>query len=351
MVRDFTIGCYRGIEDLKIKDLAKVNVFVGPNNCGKTSILEAIIFCGLYEDVDLFIDTFISRYQKFSAEYFESLFSIDKEPVICLKLKDDKKELHTHITYEKSRMIRSDDSANVPETNIVETFELRFSYEDISRSHGRDYIFIRFEEEKGNYKVSVGSSADKHQSSRDMPCKFIAFSRFDRSERLLKDVDTLLDQNLRGELIEILQIFDKDIINFEVIGKNRTIKLFKTGQKKPLTLSDYGNGMYKAFYIATSALLSQDGILLIDEIEAGIHNRALTEFINRLLEVCEKRNVQLFLTTHSLEAIDIILEDCKESLANLAVYHIKNQEQRTKVRRYGGSKLVNLRNEIGFDVR
>ena len=70
MVRDFTIGCYRGIEDLELKDLANVNIFVGPNNCGKTSILEAVIFSRLYEDVDLFIDTFISRYQKFSAEYF-----------------------------------------------------------------------------------------------------------------------------------------------------------------------------------------------------------------------------------------------------------------------------------------
>lgn len=340
MVRDFTIGRYRGLEGLKIKDLAKVNIFVGPNNCGKTSILEAIIFSRLYNDVDLFIDTFISRYQKFSAEYFESLFSIDKEPVIYLKLRDDKKELHTHITYKKSRVIRGDDSAN-----ITESFELQFSYsyEDTSGSQDKDYMIIRFEEEKENYKVSVGSSAENNSKYSDVPCKFIAFSRFDRSERLLKDVDALLDQNLRGELIEILKIFDQDIINFEVIGKNRTIKLFKTGQKNPLTLSDYGNGMYKAFYIATSALLSADGILLIDEIEAGIHNRALTKFISRLLEVCEKRNVQLFLTTHSLEAIDIILDDCRESLADIAVYHIKNQEQETKARRYGGNKLVNLR--------
>ena len=48
MVRDFTIGRYRGIEDLEIKDLANVNIFVGPNNCGKTSILEAVIFSRLY---------------------------------------------------------------------------------------------------------------------------------------------------------------------------------------------------------------------------------------------------------------------------------------------------------------
>lgn len=33
---------YRGLINLELKDLNKVNIFVEPNNCGKTSILEAI---------------------------------------------------------------------------------------------------------------------------------------------------------------------------------------------------------------------------------------------------------------------------------------------------------------------
>lgn len=209
---------------------------------------------------------------------------------------------------------------------------------------------MRFEETTDNYQISIGKSKDNHLNC-SIPCKFISFSRFDSSERLLKDIDAILDQNLRDDLIQILKIFDRDIINFEVIGKSRTIKIFKRKQEKPLTIYDYGNGMYKAFFIATSALLSQDGILLVDEIEAGIHSKALTEFISKLLEVCHRKNVQLFLTTHSLEASDIILDDCKNELEDIAVYHIKNQKNGTTARRYSGKKLINLRNEIGFDVR
>lgn len=37
--------------------------------------------------------------------------------------------------------------------------------------------------------------------------------------------------------------------------------------------------MYKAFYIAVAALLAKDGILLVDEVETGIHNKALEHFI------------------------------------------------------------------------
>lgn len=128
-------------------------------------------------------------------------------------------------------------------------------------------------------------------------------------------------------------------------------KLFKENQNKPLTLYDYGNGMYKAFFIATSALLSKDGILLVDEIEAGIHSKALRSFIEKLLDVCSINNVQLFLTTHSLESIDVILDDCRNRLGDVSIYHIRNDEKQSTAKKYSGNKLLTLRNEIGFDVR
>lgn len=56
MLSEFEIGRYRGMKDLKLKDLKKVNVLAGPNNCGKTSILEAIILAGLFDDLELLSD-------------------------------------------------------------------------------------------------------------------------------------------------------------------------------------------------------------------------------------------------------------------------------------------------------
>ena len=43
---ELSIGTYRGIRDLCIKDLGDINILVGDNNCGKTSVLEALqILC------------------------------------------------------------------------------------------------------------------------------------------------------------------------------------------------------------------------------------------------------------------------------------------------------------------
>lgn len=49
MIEDFIINGYRGLRGLTLEELNKINIFVGPNNCGKTSILEAIILSGLSE--------------------------------------------------------------------------------------------------------------------------------------------------------------------------------------------------------------------------------------------------------------------------------------------------------------
>lgn len=348
MIKSFKVESYRGLQSLELSELENINIFVGPNNCGKTSILEAIILSGIFENVDLLMDTLVSRYHGFNTEHFESLFPIDKEPIIGLKsMLDNGKSLHTYLVYRKSQIINKEEP-----TRISNVFELKFSYEydGITEKENPDMFIVRFEETEHRFNVELGK-ASQNILDIQIPCQFVSFSRYLDSRELIENVDKVLDQNLRKDLVEILNIFDPEIENFEIIGKGRTIKIFKKGEKSPLTLYDYGNGMYKAFYIATSALLAKNGVLLVDEIEAGIHSKALADFIAKLLEVCMDNNVQLFLTTHSLEAIDIILDDCGEQLEKTAIYHIKNKKQKTIGKRYSGKKLLDLRNEIGFDVR
>lgn len=41
--KDITIDNFRGIDHLEVKEFAPINIFVGGNNAGKTSILEAIL--------------------------------------------------------------------------------------------------------------------------------------------------------------------------------------------------------------------------------------------------------------------------------------------------------------------
>ena len=42
MLRDFHVRSYRGYQDFRLNDLGQVNVLVGRNNAGKSSLLEAL---------------------------------------------------------------------------------------------------------------------------------------------------------------------------------------------------------------------------------------------------------------------------------------------------------------------
>jgi len=61
-------------------------------------------------------------------------------------------------------------------------------------------------------------------------------------------------------------------------------------------------------------------------------------------------DVQLFATTHSLEAVDGLLASA-ESDSDLVLYRLEPKESQTRVVRRDGHRLRRLREELGQEVR
>ena len=352
-IASLLIKQYRGIRNLRLENLNKVNIFAGPNNCGKTSVLEAVSLAVPVADKNQrqsLIDTLVSRYHRINLEMLKYIFPMTKEPQIELywKINNLADEIKTSVQYEESMMMNEYGKSSISELNLY------FDYSYVNSPEIKETVQLSFVQKDDKYSlknhVEPNPVIDKNIN---LPYNYISLSRFDAVDRYIDNLDELLEHNLRNDLIEALKIFDDSITNFEVVGENRTIKIFSSKYDKALNLYDYGNGMYKAFFIIVAALKSRNGILLIDEIEAGIHAGALSKFMFKLLEVCRVNNVQLFMTTHSLEAIDTILYDCRDRnyLEEIAVYHIKNDAIKTIAKHYTGSRLIRLRDSVGFDVR
>jgi AAA15 family ATPase/GTPase len=87
------------------------------------------------------------------------------------------------------------------------------------------------------------------------------------------------------------------------------------------------------------------GVLLIDEIEVGMHTSVLSGVFDWIVSACLESGVQLFATTHSLEAVDAMLEGTDKQ--NLVLYRIRDG----KSRRFGGELLRMSRLELGQEVR
>lgn len=163
MLNEFGVGGYRGLKDLELNDLKKVNIFIGSNNCGKTSILEAIILSGLFDDLGLLLDALVSRYHGFSMDLLESLFPIDfDDPIICLKSRwnGDEEILHTHLTFDQEQVI------DKKEPGVInESLSLFFNYsygKENSNDTLKGNFKIRLEETGDNFRVGIGESEKKY---------------------------------------------------------------------------------------------------------------------------------------------------------------------------------------------
>jgi hypothetical protein len=116
-------------------------------------------------------------------------------------------------------------------------------------------------------------------------------------------------------------------------------------------LSAFGDGVRRMLLMALTAVSARGGDLLIDEIETAIHVSVLGRVFTWLVGACRTYDVQLFATTHSLEALDAILAAEKDHLDAIVGYRFPSPEHAASPRRYEGDQLSRLRFERGLDVR
>lgn len=109
--------------------------------------------------------------------------------------------------------------------------------------------------------------------------------------------------------IDILRQFDDSIadICYTKVDDGTYLESIITKSGVNMPFSVYGNGIKKILYILNKLFDATDSILLIDEIETGLHKKYYDTLFPVVFALASKLNVQLFIATHSIEAIDAIL--------------------------------------------
>lgn len=110
--------------------------------------------------------------------------------------------------------------------------------------------------------------------------------------------------------ISILKQFDNAIVDicYTKADDGSYLETIITDDGVNMPFSVYGDGIKKILYILNKLFDATDSILLIDEIETGLHKKYYEKLFPVVFELAKKFNVQLFIATHSMEAIDAILE-------------------------------------------
>ena len=92
------------------------------------------------------------------------------------------------------------------------------------------------------------------------------------------------------------------------------------------------------------------GVLLVDEFENAIHTELLMGFTRLVQDLAVELNVQVFLSTHSKEAIDAFVLNGYRT-QDVVGYAISRTDGNVRARRYDGSRLHQLHDAVDFDLR
>lgn len=164
------------------------------------------------------------------------------------------------------------------------------------------------------------------------------------------DWSELAGSPLQQEIIAMLQPLQPSILDFQNVVQRETGSTELQAIHKTLgacSLSMFGDGFKRALAYALGLVHAKGGVLLIDEIEMAIHKSALERVYGWLRKMCEELNVQVFATTHSLEAIEAMLGD--QPSEDTVCYQLG--EGGKVARRWSGDLLWRIVKQRGLDVR
>jgi AAA15 family ATPase/GTPase len=314
MYSSFNIKNFRGFEDFTLNNIQRINLIAGKNNVGKTSLLEALfIHAGTYNpELGLRVNAFrgLDRFQvRFSSSSPTGPWDL------LFKEFDTTKEIELTGYFENQgwhktilRVIRQAEELS----NIIHTFSQEendfnggsFSPET-TQLFGLDYI------PSSGEKISSYVIVDREgiHTRAVPPAAFeIIFlpSRLRIPAREDADRYGQLVRHKEEEIIrDVLQVIEPNLEKLVIIpsGETSTIYADITGHTQLVPLPVLGDGISRLASLALAISNAKGGVVLIDEIENGLHHSVL-EDVWKVVDLTSRRfNTQIFATTHSLEAI------------------------------------------------
>ncbi len=301
----------RGIDKLEINDFRQVNLFVGENNCGKTTVLEA-----------LFLITGISNPQlPFSINQLRGLNYIlgdDKEhQLIYHKLNyENKVVIEAELDEQKRKLIISPHKKSSENNEINTTLDKNFFEKLLSLSTSMrnqlvdGYVYDITISKKGIsdfYKAAIYPDSQgilyqlrQPQNYRETLNSTI-INAASISNQLPQSLDMLIKTKQIGKVIEVLSKIDKTIKNI-VIGADNLIYC-DAGLEQLVPINVMGDGIRRSLSIIVTIANFANGCVLIDEVENGFHFKSIEIIWRAIFEAAKKYNVQIFAVTHSIECV------------------------------------------------
>lgn len=314
MISNLTIKGFRAFSELRVDPLRRVNLFVGANHAGKTTVLEAVeLLAG--SDPETLMRILRRRREEIPPE--------GEGPAEL----DPSRLFHGH-------ELREGKSFRIGQAGTTEKwFECRFdtvpilvpfyleSLADLYRPPQgapaaertiRALVLSGDRTQPFNLPVSRLGGLIHHQFEANLSpgpistVQFIGTERIDHF-RMGQIWDKLALTENEPILASALRLIEPKVERIAFIGENRRetrralIKLSDPDRRLPL--GTLGEGVGRLLNLVLHLVDSKEGYLLVDEIDTGLHYSVMTEVWKLVIETARRLDIQVFATTHSADCI------------------------------------------------
>ena len=328
MLNSLEIKNFRSLEDFQVKKLGQVNLIVGKNNCGKSSVLEALRIYAGNANKSLLENIALSHDEKYTLDDDEPLpfedsftdrkFPVGEKAISIGELNNTKDALTIYHVYrvEKEYSVTDDEGNTRKEIRQLSITQKSLANYNHILGNG---LLVKKKDHTAliDFNLQLTSLRRLPQTGNAIPYSYIPTQLISMDD-LAKEWDSIALTDAEKTVKQAMQIILPDFENLTFVnastnnGKTRRLAKVKLkGLSHPIPLKSLGDGMQHILQLVLKISPAKGGFLLIDEFENGLHYSVQEKVWHLLFELAEKLDIQIFATTHSW--------DCIESFAKVAV--------------------------------
>ena len=330
------VESYRGIDGLVLDSPGRVNLIVGVNNAGKTSLLEAIYLLAHQNDERALLDAI--RWRGRVEGDPDPLWLVEQLPRAA-RLSGRFDQVPGNTTSVEFEISTEPEPDVEDQTSFLSKLRVEASYG--GQAQHTDVVFFEDRPRRTSFQ------------GQHWLCRAAFTSPFsaNRPETLARCNKESLEAGTKQQIIDFIrERVDPGLRNIELADRfNRFLVSHDDFDKAP-DLAAFGEGVRRVFEIGLLFAGVRGGVLLVDEFENPIHTELLVEFTRLVQDLAVELDVQVFLSTHSKEAIDAFVLNGHRT-EDVVGYAINRTDSNVKARRYDGRRLHRLHDAVDFDLR
>ena len=291
MIESIEINNFRGIHHGKIEGLSQVNLFFGKNNCGKSSLLEALfLVCGQSNPLLPATINAMRTYTRLTEtdiRYF--FYQMDAASQIQIATSGSQ-ERHLSVTsFQEAAPVDASNSS----TDIPRRYGLRMQYNNRDGEYSSEVMYDLGKSNQMEQNVRVDA-----RYAEQLKCEYLS-PRYDSRASVegLQNIILNKDEEFLAEALRILEPGARNPIFME------NVMYVDAGLPQRIPINLMGDGIRKIVSFLTSIYKCRGGVVLIDELSNGFHYSVMKDMWKMVIRAALRNDVQIFATTHDNDSI------------------------------------------------